>query len=388
MTSNPVFVLGILCLIIIVSEWLTKKALFKHFGTALMVILFGAAFSNLGVIPSASNSIPLYSGIFKYLAPLSIFYLLLEVNLKSLKNAGLPMLFMFFVGVGGTVAGVLIGMQVVSGEEVFGENFKPLAGMFTGTYIGGSVNFNALALHYKIAEKGNVFAGSVAVDNIITSIWMIACIAIPKILNQFVPRDKMIKVEQEGEGEAAIDMENYDNQTINSKNLAILMVLGLFTILVSDFLVELIKDATGIKLPSILILTTIALFLAQIPFVHKLPGSRLLGLFSVYLFLVVIGAYCEFAALSQIGDLAVNLLIFTMILVSTHGLLIFGMAWLAKMDWELAAIASQANIGGSSTALALSKGLNRNDLFLPSILVGALGNGVGTYLGFLIAALI
>ncbi|WP_020526964.1 DUF819 domain-containing protein [Flexithrix dorotheae] len=384
MTSNPVFVLGILCLIIIISEWLTKKAYFRHFGTALMVILFGATFSNLGVIPSASNSIPLYSGIFKYLAPLSIFYLLLEVNLKSLKNAGLPMLFMFFVGVVGTVTGVLIGMQVVSGQEVFGENFRPLAGMFTGTYIGGSVNFNALALHYKIAEKGNVFAGAVAVDNIITSVWMIACIAIPKVLQRFVPRNKMI--ETEPEKESGIDMENYDNQMINSKNLAILLVLGLFTILVSDFLVEWINGLAGIKLPSILILTTIALIMAQIPFVHHLPGSRLLGLFSVYLFLVVIGAYCEFAALSQIGVLALNLLIFTLILVSIHGLLIFGIAWLAKMDWELAAIASQANIGGSSTALALSKGLNRNDLFLPSILVGALGNGVGTYLGFLIAA--
>ena len=62
----------------------------------------GAVVANLGLIPSASNSIPLYDGIFKYIAPLSLFYLLLEVNLGALKKAGLPMLMMFLLGTLGT----------------------------------------------------------------------------------------------------------------------------------------------------------------------------------------------------------------------------------------------------------------------------------------------
>ena len=72
-------------------------------------------------------------------------------------------------------------------------------------------------------------------------------------------------------------------------------------------------------------------------------------------------------------------------IVAIHGLFTFGAAAIGKLDWDVAAIASQANIGGSSSALALAKSLNRMDLYLPGILVGALGNGVGTYLGFLIA---
>ena len=36
-------------------------------------------------------------------------------------------------------------------------------------------------------------------------------------------------------------------------------------------------------------------------------------------------------------------------------------------------------------ALALAKSLGRGDLFLPAILVGSLGTGVGSYLGFLLA---
>ena len=48
-------------------------------------------------------------------------------------------------------------------------------------------------------------------------------------------------------------------------------------------------------------------------------------------------------------------------------------------------IASQANIGGASSALALAKSLHRPDLQLPAVLIGVLGNAIGTYFGIWIA---
>ena len=48
------------------------------------------------------------------------------------------------------------------------------------------------------------------------------------------------------------------------------------------------------------------------------------------------------------------------------------------------AIASQANIGGGASAIALAESFNRKELILPAILVGSLGNALGTYLGFLV----
>ena len=71
--ENPVYVLGVLCLMVILADYTSKTKIGKKFCAALLVILFTAVVANLGLIPSASNSIPLYDGIFTYLAPISIF---------------------------------------------------------------------------------------------------------------------------------------------------------------------------------------------------------------------------------------------------------------------------------------------------------------------------
>jgi len=57
-------------------------------------------------------------------------------------------------------------------------------------------------------------------------------------------------------------------------------------------------------------------------------------------------------------------------------------------DWDIVAIASQANVGSSTSAIAIAESLNRNELVLPAILVGTLGNALGTYLGFLVVGIL
>lgn len=186
--NQPIFILTILSLTIVLSEWLSRHTFLRHFGASLLVILITAIWANINLIPSASDSSPLYDGIFTYIAPLSIFYLLLGVNLAQIKKAGLPMLLMFGIGALGTTLGTLIAVKVTGAADVFGENHKPLAGMLTGTYTGGSVNFNAIALHYEMTKEGNLYAGTVAIDNILTAVWMMLSLFIPNLLQRWLPR--------------------------------------------------------------------------------------------------------------------------------------------------------------------------------------------------------
>ncbi len=381
MIQEPIYILGGLCLLIALSEWLCKKTFLKHISTSLLVIILTAVVANFGLIPSASNASPVYDSIFKYVAPASIFFLLLGVSLKQLKKAGIPMLIMFFIGATGTILGVIVALQLIDGPAVFGDSFNAIAGMMTGTYIGGSANFNAVALHYDVVRDGAIYTGVVVADNIVTAVWMMVTLSIPVILNKWRPRVKLMATDK-GQHET-----HDDNEKMTPMTLGLLIMMALGTLLFSDWAAKSLSGI-GIDVPSILILTTIAIVLAQFPAIQKLSGAKLLGMFTVYLFLAVVGAFCEVTALAELGDLAGSILLFTATIVVIHGLFIFLVGYFIKTDWYLMAIASQANIGGGSTALALAKSYNRQDLILPAILAGSLGTGVGTYFGFMVAGML
>ena len=381
MFHDSLSILTVLCLNIVLAEWLNTKPFFKHIGTGLMVIILTAIIANLGVIPASTPETPLYDGIFTYIAPLSIFLMLLNINLNSLKKAGKPMLIMFLIGSVATVIGTLIAMWAIGGKTQIGELFYALGGMYTGTYIGGSINFNAVALHYNVSKQGTLFSAATVADNIITAIWVIATLALPQLLNKLFPRKKLMDISDENKAETS--HYTSDVESVRPFDLAFLLMISFAGIRISAWL-----SAQIPQIPSILWLTTIALILAQFKIINKLKGHKLLGLLGIYLFLAVIGAYCDVPALLKDGQLAVILMVFVSILVGVHGLITYGMGALLKQDWDIVSIASQANVGGSASAMALSRSLNRNDLTLPGILVGALGNATGTYWGILVAEFI
>lgn len=383
MTTDALYMLTMLCLIIVVSEWLVRRTFLKHLGTALLVILVTAVVANLGLLPTSSSAtrpVPVYDAIFTYVAPLSIVWLLLKVNLRDLLKAGLPIIVLFLIGSAGTTLGVLAGIWVVDGPESIGPLYHALAGMFTGTYIGGSVNFNAVALHYNMMDEAVLFSGAVVVDNIITTTWMVATLALPRLL---APLWKKVGVSRAASTEVLLGIED-DTEAMHPMDLSMVLVLGLGVLWLSDVL-ALWLESWDWFVPPILILTALALLLAQIPAVGRLQGSRLLGMFAVYLFLAVIGAYCDVAALAGLETLGPVLLLFATTIALVHGLIVFGAAWILKIDLDVAAVASQANVGGGTSALAIARSLGRDDLVLPAVLIGSLGLAIGTFLGFWVA---
>jgi uncharacterized membrane protein len=374
-TVNPVYVLGVLCLMVLASIYAGKTRFGKKVGPALLVILFTAVLANTGLIPSASNSIPLYDGIFTYIAPISIFYLLLGVNLQSIKKAGAPMIILFLIGSLATTLGILAAWFIVSPEAVLGEDGRIIAGMLTGTYTGGSINFNAVALEYNFQERGVLYAGTIAVDNVVTTLWIMVTLAMPALLRNFLP-DKKVATRQADIGED-------DKEALNFRSLAWLLFLGVTAYYLSEMISEVLP-----KIPSIITLSTIGILLAQTPLVRRLKGSHGLGLYLIYLFLAVIGAYCEVQSVIELETIGLTLLLFTSMAVLIHGLLVVGLGGLFYRDWEMIAIVSQANIGGGTTAIALAETFGRKELIVPAILVGTLGNALGTYLGFLVVYLL
>jgi len=384
--SAPLWILTILAANVALSEWLVRRTWLRHLGSALLVIVITSVAANVGIVPTYTAGSPVYDAIFQYLAPMAIFWLLLEVNLRDIARAGVPMIVMFSFGAAGTVAGVLAGMALLGGAHAFGETYNALGGMFVGTYTGGSINFNAVAREYGVVKDGSLYAGAAVVDSAATTVWMAATVALPRLLAGVWP--KVRGAPAGGAGLVGEDPAAGEGETVDPLGLSVLLALGAAAVWASELVAGRLEAALGVSVPSILVLTTLALILAQLEPIRRLRGTRLVGWVAVMLFLAVIGALCDVAALSGMGALGVRLSIFVVIVVAVHGLIVFGSAALLRLDVALAAVASQANIGGSTSALALAKSLGRDDLALPGILAGALGNALGTYLGFLVAVLL
>ena len=379
MIDQPLLLVAILCGCVIVSQWLVDRTWLRLAGTAMLVIIVTAIVANAGLIPTASTAerpVPVYDGIFAYVAPMAIFWLVLRVDLRKVLGAGVPMLVLFTVGAVGTTAGVLAGLAIVGGNA-FGDASAPLAGMFVGTYIGGSANFNAIALHYDVVREGTLYVAAVAVDAGMTAVWMVVTIVVPRMMRRRAAAGTVVQT-------VVVDEREADREAVDPTELAILLGAAAAALWASNASAQALAER-GVQVPSMLILTSLALALAQIPFVARLRGPNLLGMFAVYLFLAVIGAFCDVAAVGELGRDGAILLLFVTVCLLVHGAITFGFAWVAKMDFDVAAIASQANIGGGTTALALARGLGRPQLVLPAILVGSLGTAAGTFVGFFVA---
>jgi uncharacterized membrane protein len=292
------------------------------------------------------------------------------------------MLLLFSLGAVGTLLGVFVAGRLTGADAWLGEWFGPLSGMYTATYIGGGANFNALASHYGFFETGNLFAAATVVDHVLTVVWVTLLLVLPRVLAPLATRSAEIRSATRPPGQSA-----GPDERLTLGSLSLLAALGFGAHAASLALAAWLEARLGFALPPILILTTLALVAAQIPAVAQLPGGQTLGMYGSYLFLAVLGAYCEASALLETGTTGALLFLFVAIALLIHGIVLFGGGLLLRLSPAMIAVASTANIGGSTVVLPLVQSLGRRDLLLPGVLAGALGNAMGTYLGFLMVRL-
>lgn len=361
-------------------------------GASLLVIAFGAVLSNLELVPLSSS---VYGTVTGPVTSLAIAWLLLSVDLAALKTAGPRMLGAFALAVTATAAGAVVASLALGG--ILGEVTWKLSGVMTGTYSGGSLNFVSVGRALELPES--LFTAATASDNVLTALWMGVTLMAPLWLARWFPpppppprhpppgREAGAGRSDEAPGENA-GGENVEGEgrataqllapvPLRLQDLAILGTLGLALLWAAEAVAELTPSV-----PSVIWLTTLALAVAQIPAVQRLDGALHLGTLALNLFFVVIGIGSRVAEILAVG---LEVFWFTALVVVVHGLLVFGVGKLLRLDVLTLSIASQASVGGPSTALAVGVARGREDLALPGVMVGLLGYAVGTYLGLAVA---
>lgn len=374
MIQDPLAIFFVLAGVVYLSIRLEKVSrTVKSLGSVLVAILLGAVLANLGLIPGRSEAYQVLGGVG---VNLGIALILLAINVRTISRAGLSMLLAFGLGGLGTVLGAVLGTMTVA-RFVGPETWK-LAGQYAATYLGGSVNF--VTVGRGLETSPDLFSAGIAADNVTTTVWMAACLAAPALLGRFwIGRSPELARTGPDDPEDTSNSFNESERTIKLSDAALLVLVASGSLWAADVLS---KFMPGI--PEVLWLTTVALALAQLPPVRDLSGSAMLGNYAMHLFLAAIGAQSVVAEILRVGP---AVFYFTLVVIGFHGVFIFGLGRLLRIDLPTLTVASQANVGGPATAMALASAKGYHDRLLPGVAVGLMGYAVGSYAGFGVAAL-
>ncbi len=386
MINDPTAVLFILAAVVAVAVTLeARHHLFRSLGSALLAILFAMALSNAGLIPGNSSAYVFLAGP---AVSAGIALILLGVDVRTVIKAGPTMLAAFaVVAVSSTIRASLAGY--VLADSIGPETWK-LAGQYTATYTGGGANFAAVGA--ELETSGELFAAGIAADVILTAIWMAACLLVPVLLGSRSEAKSASSAEAKASRENSLDEENDGAATPGAERM-LFTSLGEVSLVDLSMLAAIVlgtlwaSDALGQKfasVPGVLWLTTITLLLAQIPMVRALRGAGVIGNYLVLLFLASNGAQSVVANIFAVG---LPVVYFASITVAIHGLVIFGVGRMLRLDIRTLVVASQANVGGPASAIALATARGYTDRLLPGMAVGLLGYAVGNYAGLAIASL-
>jgi len=377
MISDPAAVLCVLAAVVFVSVRLEERfALFRSLGAALVGILLAMLLSNIGVIPGSS---PTYEFLVGPGVSVGIALILLSVDIRSILQAGPRMLAAFGIGAAGTAIGAIAGGLLFSG--MVGPETWKLCGQFTGTYTGGGMNFAALG--QALGTSSDLFTAALAADVIVTAIWMAACLSVPILLGRpgRSPDLTESREDQTKDGPTTTLEHALHNsgKPVPLGDAAALVVIAVGSVWFAGRLASLLP-----MLPEVLWLTTIVLLIAQVPAVKGLAGGAMWGNYLLLLFLASNGAQSVIMNIVRHGP---AVFYFAGGTVLVHGVIIFGVGRLLRIDLPTLAVASQANVGGAASAMAMASARRYTDRLLPGVIVGLLGYAIGNYSGYVIAIL-
>lgn len=378
MITNPVAVFLVLAVVVYVAVRLEERyVLFRSLSAALVGILIAMILSNVGLLPGNSAAYDFLSGPG---VSLGIALILLGVDVRSVLQAGPTMLAAFGLGALGTAIGSTAAALTLA--PLVGPETWKLAGQFTGTYTGGGVNFAALG--QALGTSSEMFSAAIAADVIMTAVWMAACLAAPMLFSRKnaapIPEQEAAAPDQP-EKPFTLERALYDSgRPMSLSDAGALTVIAVGSMWAAGHLAALIP-----QLPEVLWLTTLVLVVAQVPAIKRIPGGAMLGNYLLLLFLSTNGAMSVVATIVEVGP---AVFYFAVVTVAMHGLVIFGLGRLFRIDVRTLAVASQANVGGPASAMALASARGYMDRLLPGVAVGLLGYAIGNYAGFAIAALV
>ncbi|MDX1388869.1 MAG: DUF819 family protein, partial [Acidobacteriota bacterium] len=279
-------------------------------------------------------------------------------------------LFAFGAGAVGTVAGTLMAFRVVP----LGEEGWKLAGIFCATYIGGGMNYAATAEALEL-RSGDLLAAGIAADNLVMTLYFLLLFSLPSF--GWLRRRYVRRHLEEGSEAGAVAPSPRDRvKAWLSWNALISVALGAVLCVAGYKSAE----ALGIDSLGILMVTALTVALATVSpsRIGKLESGPRIGTALMQVFFAAIGANAHIGIALRVGP---KLFVFAGLILAVHLAAILALGRVMRLDLAEIVVASNANMGGPTTAAAMAAARRWNALITPAILCGTLGYASATFIG-------
>ncbi len=230
-------------------------------------------------------------------------------------------------------------------------------------------------------QSGDLLAASMAADNLMMALYFMVIFALPGIewlRRRYADRgyDTDSAPHASGDDTGAEDP--------SAKDLP-LLELGL-ALALSASLCALgfwLQRITGLRGSGILFTTVFIVALATLfpRHLERLVPAERVGVFLMQIFFAVIGASANVGIVLKVGPI---LFLFAAVILSVHLLFLLAAGKLLRLDLAELVIASNANMGGPTTAAAMAVSRRWDSLVAPAVLCGTFGYAIATFLGKLV----
>lgn len=340
--------------------WAEQTKLGKEMSGALLSTLAGLCLSNLNIIPAEAPHV--YNVVNSYLLPLAVPLLLFSADLRKVIRDTGRLLPAFLLGAFATVAGSFIAFALLPLKNLGNDGWK-VAASLCGRHIGGSVNYVAISEQLQLSPAARM--AGLAADDLIVSIYFVVLYALAR---KQLPEEPLL--------------DEHTSSADDGKTVTVLH--GATAIAVSAVLCYLgttVARVIGYRGGSITVITALTVTLATaVPgFLAPLISSgNVLAAIMMQLFFASVGAS---GSIAVVINTAPMLFMWSFIAISIHLGLCLAFEKIFKFSRKEIVLASNANIGGPTTAAGMAAAKGWRSSLVPALLIGILGYSIATFIG-------
>jgi len=370
------FVLATLLIVSASGIAMEQKTTFgKALSAPLVTMLISLVLANIGIIPFKS---PVYGLINKYLVPLAVPLFLFDSDIRRVVRDAGSLLAAFIVGAVSTVIGTIATFSLIPLTKL-GEDGWKVACALNSRHIGGAINFVAVADTLNI--DGTVVSAAIAADNVVVALYFALLFYLARAGENgdatISSRSKEESLNLPTLGDDVVVANGETPNPITTSSIAYSIASASCLVTIGGMLTRAICPSLS-SMVMTSILTVLAATLCPSWFRKLHSSGSAIGILFLQMFFAASGAS---GSLLLVLRRAPSLVAFSMMQITIHFAFLLAIGrGIFRLDKNELYLASNANVGGPTTAAAMAQAKEWNRLTLPALLVGVFGYATATAL--------